>query len=171
MAFGFLGSNKVSLEEQMPTDLEKYEERRKEGNEFEDFVSMELAREGLVVGSYSSRKYQIKFGENILGAEIKRDGKFRETKNLYIEIAEKSHANNPSYVTSGILRKDNSWLFIIGDEKKFFLFSKKLLKKLIDENPQYLRVQTRTSKGILLPVIDAERECDRSFEPVNLRSE
>ena len=55
-------------------------------------------------------------------AEIKRDGKFRETGNLYIETAEKSHPDKYEFIPSGIMRQDNSWLFVIGDEKTIYIF-------------------------------------------------
>ncbi len=91
-----------------------------------------------------------------MGAEIKRDGKFRETGNLYIEVAEKAHPNNGNYVPSGICREDNSWLYIIGDEKTFYVLSPKILRMMTG---RYKHVQTPTSKGFLLPVRDAEKYC------------
>ena len=92
-----------------------YEKQLEVGLEFQDFVTSELYKRGIVVVGYSSKKYQLNEGENLLGAEIKRDGLFRKTGNLYIEIKEKSHPQKKKYIDSGIYRKDNSWLFVIGD--------------------------------------------------------
>jgi len=85
-----------------------YNEKLQQGLEFQDVVTRALYQRGIVVVGYSSRRFQVEQGENMLGAEIKRDGRFRETGNLYIEVAEKSHPDNPAYVSSGIHREDNS---------------------------------------------------------------
>jgi hypothetical protein len=140
-----------------------YQKKLKEGLEFQDFVTDELYKRGIVVNGYSSKKYQYNKGENLLGAEIKRDGRFRETGNLYIEVSEKANPDNPFYVTSGIKRYDNSWLFVIGDEKTIWIFPIKYLRML--EKKNYRSVQKPTSKGFLLPVRDADKYCIRKIEP------
>jgi hypothetical protein len=97
----------------------------------------------------------------MLGAEIKRDGKFRETGNLYIETCEKSHPDKPSFTPSGIHRKDNSWLFVIGDEKTVYIFSTKYLQML---EKRYKPVEKATSKGFLMPLNQAEKYCIRRID-------
>jgi hypothetical protein len=109
---------------------------------------------------YASQKFQNTVGENMLGAEIKRDGKFRETGNLYIETSEKSHPDKPIYTPSGIHRKDNSWLFVIGDEKIIYIFSTKYLQMLEERYPV---VSKPTSNGFLMPVDQAEKYCIRKI--------
>ena len=52
------------------------------------------------------------------------------TNQLSIEIAEKTKAENSSWVASGIYRNDNSWLYIQGNPKEFFIFAKKDLINL-----------------------------------------
>ena len=149
--------NQTSLSE----DREKYSsgyyaEQLKKGLEFQDYVTNILYEKGIVLVGYSSQKYQNKYGENKMGAEIKRDGKFRETGNLYIEVAEKAHPDNKEYVQAGIERGDNSWLFIIGDEKTLYVFATKQLRGICE---RYRRVEKTTSIGYLLPVADADDEC------------
>lgn len=131
------------------------------GVEFQDFATQELYQRGIVVVGYASRRYQIDRGENMLGAEIKRDGKFRGTGNLYLEVAEKAHPDNPVYVLSGIMREDNSWLYIIGDEREFWVFSTKCLRWLKD---RYRQVKKPTSIGHLMPLCDADKYCLRKIE-------
>ena len=97
----------------------------------------------------------------MLGAEIKRDGNFRKTGNLYIETAEKSHPDNKNYVPSGIFRKDNSWLFVIGDEETLYIFATKYLQRLSD---RYKEVIKTTSIGRLMPIAEAEKYCIRKIE-------
>jgi len=68
---------------------------------------------------------------------------------------------------SGIMRPDNSWLFVIGDELTFWIFSTKYLRLLKD---RYKQKTTPTSVGHLMPIPDADRYCLRkitSGESVN----
>lgn len=133
-----------------------YHDKLQQGLEFQDVVTAALYQRGIVVVAYSSRKYQVTHGENLLGAEIKRDGKFRETGNLYIETAEKSHPDNPVFVASGIYREDNSWLYVIGDEKTIYIFSTKYLR-MLEIRYEKSRVTKPTSLGFLMPIADAEK--------------
>ena len=87
-----------------------YQNKPEEGLEFQDIITGALYQRGIIIVGYASRRYQIQHGENMLGAEIKRDGLFRETGNLYIETDEKSHPDRSEFIPSGIFRKDNHWL-------------------------------------------------------------
>jgi hypothetical protein len=140
-----------------------YAEKLEEGLEFQDVVTSALFQRGIVVVAYASRRFQQTHGENMLGAEIKRDGNFRKTGNLYIETAEKSHPDNPSYVASGIYREDNSWLFVIGDERAVWIFSTKYLRLLSDRRG-WKHKETATSQGFLVPIADADRYCIRKID-------
>jgi len=126
--------------------------KRAEGDKYEDFVIDELYKIGLPVVGYKSKVYQYLVGENRIGLEIKFDEILKETGNLYIEIAEKSHPDNENYVASGIYRKDNSWLWAIGNRECIHIHGKKFLK-LLHASKRYQEVEnkTKTSKGFLLP--------------------
>lgn len=142
-----------------------YNDKLEQGLEFQDVVTRELYQRGIVVVGYSSRRFQNQEGENMLGAEIKRDDLFRTTGNLYVEISEKSHPDKNNFTESGIFRKDNSWLYVIGDEKTIYIFSTKFLQQLY-KTGKYKTVvnQTVTSNGMLLPIADAEKYCIRKIE-------
>ena len=56
-----------------------YANKLQEGLEFQDVVTTALYHRGIVVVGYASRRFQSSHGENMLGAEIKRDGNFRKT--------------------------------------------------------------------------------------------
>ena len=133
-----------------------YAEKLEQGLQFQDYVTRKLYQRGIVLVGYASRKYQIEKGENILGAEIKRDGNFRATGNLYLEIAEKSHPNNANYVPSGIMRDDNGWLFVIGDEETIYIFPTAYLR-MMAEKKRWKEVKKTTSIGLLMPVVDADK--------------
>ena len=129
---------------------EQYKAMLKKGLEYQDFVIDKLIDSlGIVISNYSSKKYQYSIGENKQGIEIKFDDRYKETGNLYIEVAEKTNAKNENYIDSGIYRDDNSWLYVIGNYQKIFIFGKNILK-LQYEKGNYKKVQTPTSKGFLL---------------------
>jgi len=133
-----------------------YKEKLEQGLTYQDFVVEKLYEIGLPLISYSSKKYQALIGENKIGIEIKNDDKFAETGNFYIEIAEKSDANNLNWIPSGIYRNDNSWLYILGNYNEIYIFSKKQLI-LIHKTGKYREVEIPTSKGYLLPMDKAEK--------------
>lgn len=141
-----------------------YAEQLEVGLEFQDFVTRELYRRGIVVIGYASKKMQRSCGENMLGAEIKRDDNFRQTGNLYIETAEKSDPENLRYIESGVMRKDNAWLYVIGDEIWFYVFSIKCLRVLAGKKYRKVENGTKTSKGFLLPLSHAEFYCLRRID-------
>jgi len=133
-----------------------YKEKLEQGLYFQDYVIELLYKNGIPLISYSSKEYQNMIGENKAGIEIKNDNNFRKTGNLYIEIAEKSNAENISFVSSGIYRNDNTWLYLIGDINKIYVLSKKQLK-ILHQSKKYKEVETQTSKGFLLPLIEVEK--------------
>ncbi len=139
---------------------EYYKEKLGQGLEFQDFVSELLYKEGFPVVSYVSAAYQRKRGENIIGIEIKFDGRFRERGSLYIETAEKSNPMKQFYYPSGIYRKDNTWLYAIGDYSMVYLFPKKYLQLI---RKRYKEIISATSKGFLLPRADADKYAIRIF--------
>ncbi len=128
-----------------------YIQNLEESREFQDYVYYQLYRKGIVVIPLESRKYQ-KLGENLAGIEVKLDKERYTTGNLYIEYAEKSHPDNKEYAPSGILREDNTWLWIIGDYRVQYLLTKNILKKFYSDRKFKLKhVEKKTSKGYLLP--------------------
>ena len=137
---------------------ELYKHNFQKGLEYQDFVADRLLKDyGIVVGAYSSKKYQQEHGESASGIEIKFDDRCAQTRNLYIETAEKSNEQNAEYVSSGIFREDNSWLYLIGNYKEAFLFAKAQLKRIyLSENLWEKRgiekKQTGTSQGFVFPI-------------------
>lgn len=135
---------------------EYYKEKLEQGLQFQDFVTDILFNELFIpISTYQSKKYQLK-GENKQGIEIKFDGRYKETGNLYIEISEKSDPRNMNYVNSGIHRKDNTWLYIIGDYSILYIFGKTILRAMYLSG-NYKKVSIPTSMGFLIPKKDAEK--------------
>lgn len=138
---------------------ENYKEMLQKGLEYQDFITDVLIKElGIALSSYGSAKYQYTKGENKQGFEIKFDDKYKTTNNLYIEVAEKSNKLNENFVSSGIFRNDNTWLWITGNYTEVFIFSKKHLKLMFDTK-KFRQVVTETSKGFLIDKEHAEKYC------------
>ena len=136
-----------------------YRRQLENGQLFQDFVVDACwTHLGLAVVQYNSKVYQQTVGESRTGVEIKHDMKFKKTGNLWIEISEKARPRPGPYAQSGIMRDDNTWLYVIGDYDKFFIFAKSLLIAL--SRSERYRVQengTKTSCGFLLKEADAEK--------------
>lgn len=136
---------------------EYYTQKLEQGLQFQDFVMDLLIKElGISLTQYSSKKWQFSIGENKQGIEIKFDDKYNSTNNLYIEIKEKSDANNSNFIESGIYRTDNTWLYIIGNYSILYIFSKKYLIYLHQKNI-FKEVSIPTSKGFLIDKKNAEK--------------
>lgn len=126
------------------------------GLKYQDFVKHEMYKYGVPIVFNDSCEYQYNEGENILGIEIKNDTIFSKTRNLYIEVAEKTKASNENYVASGIYRYDNSWLYLIGDYTTIFIFGVTHLR-LMEKTKMYQEKKIDTSIGFLLPEGDARK--------------
>ena len=141
---------------------DEYKEKLEAGLEYQDFIADKLRKgePSIILGAYSSRKYQNEHGESASGIEIKHDRMLKKTGNLYIETAEKSNAALLDYTPSGIMRDDNTWLYLIGDYEQAFLFSKKQLKIMYANKAKWavngIRArETPTSQGFTYPAQNA----------------
>lgn len=145
---------------------EYYASKLSIGLAYQDFVIEQLAKKiGIVVSNYSHKNNQYKTGENFQGVEIKYDDKMQDTGNLFFETFEKTHPDNPSWIPSGINRKDNSWLYLIGDYKRIYIFSKKYLPMMFSKlTKREIIGKAKTSKGYLLFVAEAEKYCLKRIE-------
>lgn len=134
------------------------------GNEFQDFVCIELAKQSIILQNINSKKFQFNVGENLQGFEIKYDSRCtgdmgtNPTGRLSIEIAEKTNGTNINYVPSGIYRNDNSWLYIQGNYMNFWIFSKKILQGL-HRSGRYETHRLATIEKYYLPIEDADKYC------------
>lgn len=137
----------------------------KEGAAFQDFIMERSARIGMILNAYCSKEGQ-RLGENLMGMEIKRDGRYRETQNLYIEVAEKARPRSGDYAPSGIMRSDNSWLYGIGDELQFWIFAISLLRHFYSRRSEmkFRDAEIETSRGFLIPTNKATQFCARRID-------
>lgn len=138
---------------------EYYKEKLEAGLQYQDYIADKLRKEDpcMIFIPYTSRKSQVEKGESASGIEVKHDMRFSETGNLYIEVAEKSKPEMPSYTKSGIFRDDNTFLYLIGNYEQAFLFSKDQLKNVYRDKTKYeargiVERKTPTSIGFTIPI-------------------
>jgi hypothetical protein len=105
------------------------------GDSFEDFVCDALSNMGITLRTYKSRDFQFSAGENKIGFEIKLDESCMKYGHLSIEIAERTrNEEGRQWTASGILRNDNSWLYIQGNKECFWILFKPALVKYFKTN-------------------------------------
>ena len=148
-----------------------YKPQLEEAAKYQDFITDELLKHGIVLNQYASCEYQRKVGESASGIEIKHDKQMAETGNVYIETAEKSNPSKPNYTDSGVYRNDNTWLYLIGDYNTALLFSKNQLRQCIESDETWrmekniIYRETPTSRGYTFPVETCKQFlCLRFFE-------
>lgn len=136
------------------------------GLEFQDFVCLELTKAGVILQNIASKKYQFEVGENLQGFEIKLDRRCTDTGRLSIEVAEKSNRSVAVWTPSGIYRDDNSWIYIQGNYKKFWMFSKRWLRRYVERmNPRPpIKEFNGTVRRFFLGLDVAEEGCIRSWD-------
>lgn len=141
-------------------DAPKGRDTFQEGAEFQDFVIDLLAlRYKWTVSVYTSRKYQYKNGESANRFEIKYDRRQTETQRIGIEVAEKSAVSVPVWTPSGILRIDNTVIYVIGNYDQVWLFAKKHLQMWYAKNNPKVYEINGTMKSCYIPFDVAEKLC------------
>lgn len=135
-----------------------------DGMEFQDFACAALAKHGVILQNLSSRKWQYKLGENLQGFEIKQDNHCSTTQRLSIEVAEKSNASDRlPWTPSGIMRSDNSWLYIQGNRTILFVFAKNWLRRYYSEKNPPVTEKMGTIKTFYLPFSQARTYAAKVF--------
>jgi len=149
---------------------DNYREKFEAGLSFQDFIADQLRKSEpcIVLVSYSSQKYQNEHGENANGIEIKFDNKVNETGNLYFEVEEKTDPSIRNFTPSGIMRNDNTWLYLIGNYKRAWLFSKKQLQAVFKDKECWKSYGIKdagneTSNGFTIPTKNVNRICLQKY--------
>lgn len=135
--------------------------KQQEGLEFESYIiDWFCSQKNINLSHYTLLKEQINKGENRQGIEIKNDQRFQETGNLFISV-ERDYGYTK--YESGVY-KNQSWLYVIGNENEFYIFATKHLKQYYEHNkPQlfdgFKSIKNGIDKGFLLSKKQAERIC------------
>jgi hypothetical protein len=134
---------------------------------YQDWLMVELAKRGIIIQIFGSKEYQYKHGESFSKDEIKFDKEQLQTGNLCIEEFEKTNEYNSWFVESGINRQgiarwfqgnyENLWIF---ECNKLRQYLREGINREINKLNRYV---TKTSKGIILPCIEADRICTQKI--------
>tara|TARA_R110000744_G_scaffold152852_1_gene267119 strand:- start:807 stop:1265 length:459 start_codon:yes stop_codon:yes gene_type:complete len=141
--------------------METRTEKQLKGLKFESFIMDWFSENKKInLSHYTTYDEQIHKGENRQGIEIKNDQMFKRTGNLFISVS-----RDYGYVEycSGIC-KGQSWLYVIGDEEEFYIFStKQLVQFYKEQTPKifngFTSPKNGTEKGFLLSKKQAESLC------------
>jgi hypothetical protein len=123
-----------------------------DGLEFQDFVCEALARHGIILQNFMSRKFQWSKGENIQGWEIKLDQRCTETRRMSIEVAEKSSCEVRFWTRSGIFSPVDPWLYIQGNRELVAIFSTRWLRRYHDEKNPKIHENRPTVQSFFIPI-------------------
>ena len=135
--------------------------KQEKGLQFESYIMDYFAKhKNISLSHYTTYQEQIDLGENRQGIEIKNDQRFQDTKNLFISVE-----RDYGYVKypSGIY-KNQSWLYVIGNQDIFYIFATKHLKQYFENKKPILfegfkTVKNGVDKGFLLSQKDADIMC------------
>ncbi len=136
-----------------------------DGISFQQFINAKI---------FSNKLHFLKdqiLGETAEGIEVKMDNRRKETRNFYIESAERRDPSTP-YFASGIFRGDNTWLWVIGDTTEVFLVKKDVLVDECNlERWPVIENSYETSIGYLLPETRMEEICAVKIWPDRMDDE
>lgn len=139
----------------MNKDYFNFEKDKDDGEEYQDFVAIELWTRGIAVHFNGSKKYQLEMGESPSGIEIKYDRLLEQTGNVFIET-ESLSKDGKRWVRGGITKEDNAWLYCIGNRKELYIFGKKQLQMMADKLGWFIqkgyveKKVTPTAKGFII---------------------
>lgn len=133
------------------------EQKLKKGITFESYISDWFQKEkGISLSTYHAENEQRK-GENRQGIEIKNDQCFNNTGNLFISV---KRIYGTLDLNWGVFKEDNTWLYVIGDESKHWVFLRKTLQRYYKVKKPELKqasIKGGLELGFLLTLEDADK--------------
>lgn len=137
---------------------EYFKTKLQEAFEFENFIAQKIKVEyDYDIEPYLTPEGQYDLGENALGIEIKNDKILKKTRNIYIEVAEKSNKLLNKYTKSGILKNDETIYFLLGDYDEFYIFFKNKLLSIYKEELKLFREGKPSKRGIKFKIISTSQ--------------
>lgn len=147
---------------------ERYQRDLAIGLAYEEHVYAVFRALGEVLHPCRTIVEQCSVGENRERCEIKKDQRFRETGNLFVETDERPDVRS-RWARAGIYHYAQPRWFAIGDERTIRLFVAATLRALLppalgDVFCGFRKAITPTAAGYLLPVRAADRKCQARLE-------
>tara|TARA_A100000171_G_C2134453_1_gene149117 strand:- start:2761 stop:3231 length:471 start_codon:yes stop_codon:yes gene_type:complete len=145
------------------------EQKLKKGISFESYIADWFQREkGISLSTYHAHNEQRK-GENRQGIEIKNDQCFNSTGNLFISV---KRIYGTLHLNWGVFKQDNTWLYVIGDKSKHWIFLRKTLQTYYKVKQPKLKkaaIKGGTELGFLLTLKQADKlgDCYKAQTQIN----
>jgi hypothetical protein len=139
----------------------KHENSLEIGHQYQDFVMDELIKYGILLQCYSSKKYQYDKGESLAGIEVKYDDWCTRSNRLSIEVQEKADILKPEWTDSGILRQDNTWLYVQGDYNIIYVFAKRFLVNYFHAHVKHKGLVPEEKHGTIKTFYLDEAHCQK----------
>lgn len=87
------------------------------------------------------------------------------TPYISFEVAEKSKAANPHWIDSGIMRDDNTWLYVQGNYHLVMVFGKEILRMVYKKTYAAKTWEPYpTIRTFLMPMTEARKIALKVFE-------
>lgn len=135
-----------------------YDSKRYDGERYQAYIQdVHLILTGHALQCYATEYWQ-RIRESIQKTEIKHDAVMRRTGNIYFELEERTDTRK-GWTRSGVQHEEQE-RYIIGDYEHAYVFNTDGLAEdllALDALGIARRVETATSKGILLRVQDAKK--------------
>ena len=143
---------------------------RHDQDKYESFICERLLEDGISLQPIGNRPAERRCG-NLLGLDIIYDPRMEHRGGIYIETHFMEVPPLPFLFRSTLFRDNGSWLYGIGNHKRFFIFGKKSLRRIISFMEKHLHLwknvellQTATSRGFVIPSDLAEMLSLKMFE-------
>lgn len=128
-----------------------FEAQLAEGQTYEAYLLWRMRAEQKHVDLYTTRDDQYMHGDMHPGIEIKYDARHHQTGNIYVEVAEKHHAEQDRWIPSGIRCRSDAHWWIIGDYRTYYHFRRVDLQTFQDSGVcPVIEIALGTSRGFLL---------------------
>ena len=152
-----------------------YYDRLEDAKEFEQYwceiIEYKL---NLKLTRTLTKENQARFlGDTLQGFEFKYDHLIDKWGNLWIETQQKTHYTQESFMPSSLTKRDNTWMFCMGDyQRLYFLPKRSLLCELrsgkyeVRKNKRGEEEYKATSIGFKLPLERAKKVSVLDLYPI-----
>jgi len=106
------------------------------------------------------------------GFEFKHNTAIDTYKSVFIEISQKMKREDKDFMHSSISKKDNAWMYCIGDFKRLYLVPKKHLISEYESGGYKIIPNTKgTGMGFKIPITRLEEISVLKLTPINKETE
>ena len=149
---------------------EDYYECLHEAQEFEQFWCEVIEHKlHLKLTRIQAKENQAKFlCDTKEGFEFKHNRGMEKYKGVFIEVSQKMDKDDPDFMLSSISKRDNSWMYCIGDFTKLYFVPKKALVAEYESKKYEIKPnKKKTALGFRLPLFRLEEISVLELTPID----